>query len=52
MIQRPFLVSAIQTALDRIRIVALLGARQCGKTTLSRQFVPPDSLYYFDLEDP
>lgn len=52
MIQRPTLISAIRTALDRSRIVALLGPRQCGKTTLARQFVHPDSLNYFDLEDP
>jgi hypothetical protein len=32
--------------------VALIGPRQCGKTTLARQFVPPNSLNYFDLEDP
>ena len=30
----------------------LLGPRQCGKTTLARQFVGPDSANYFDLEDP
>ena len=30
----------------------VLGPRQCGKTTLARQFVPADSLNYFDLEDP
>ncbi len=33
-------------------MVALLGPRQCGKTTLARQFVPPNSLNYFDLEEP
>jgi len=33
-------------------VVALLGPRQCGKTTLARQFVPPSSPNYFDLEDP
>ena len=33
-------------------MVALLGPRQCGKTTLARQFVPVDSVNYFDLEDP
>ena len=38
--------------LRRSRVVALLGPRQCGKTTLARQFVAPDSLNYFDLEDP
>lgn len=32
--------------------MALIGPRQCGKTTLARQIVPPDSLNYFDLEDP
>jgi len=42
----------VQAALKRSRVVALLGPRQCGKTTLARQFVPADSLNYFDLEDP
>jgi len=44
--------SLIRTALRRSRVVALLGPRQCGKTTLAREFVPPDSPNYFDLEDP
>jgi uncharacterized protein len=52
MIQRPFTIAAIGTALERSRIVALLGPRQCGKTTLARQFVASESLNYFDLEDP
>ena len=52
MIQRPAIIEALRTALDRSRIVALLGPRQCGKTTLARQFVSPDSSNYFDLEDP
>jgi predicted AAA+ superfamily ATPase len=51
MIKRDSLLSNIRTALDRSRVVALLGPRQSGKTTLARQFVPPDSLNYFDLED-
>jgi predicted AAA+ superfamily ATPase len=42
----------VKGALKRSRVVALLGPRQCGKTTLARQFVPADSLNYFDLEDP
>ena len=33
-------------------MVALIGPRQCGKTTLARQFVAVDSANYFDLEDP
>ena len=42
----------VRTALKRSRVVALLGPRQSGKTTLARQFVSPGSLNYFDLEDP
>lgn len=42
----------IATALQRSRVVALLGPRQCGKTTLARDFVKPSSPNYFDLEDP
>jgi uncharacterized protein len=43
---------AVRTALKRSRVVALLGPRQCGKTTLAREFVAADSINYFDLEDP
>ncbi len=52
MIDRPNWLQSIQTALHRSRIVALIGPRQVGKTTLARQFLMPDSLNYFDLEDP
>lgn len=52
MIRRDIDMAAIRKALKRSRVVALLGPRQCGKTTLARQFVPPDSQNYFDLEDP
>src|SRR5271166_488905 len=52
MIERPTDLALIRGALRRSRVVALLGPRQCGKTTLARQFVPPDSASYFDLEDP
>jgi predicted AAA+ superfamily ATPase len=45
-------IALVRAALRRSRVVALLGPRQCGKTTLARQFVAPDSLNYFDLEDP
>lgn len=45
-------LSLIRTALKRSRVVALLGPRQSGKTTLARQFLPADSFNYFDLEDP
>ncbi len=52
MVVRPTDLKLVRTALKRSRVVALLGPRQCGKTTLARQFVPADSLNYFDLEDP
>lgn len=52
MIERYTLIAKIQTALDRSRIVALIGPRQSGKTTLAQHFVSPDSVNYFDLEDP
>jgi hypothetical protein len=51
-INRAVLTAQIQTALQRSRIVALLGPRQSGKTTLAQSFVAPASLNYFDLEDP
>ena len=51
-ITRKIETGLIRTALKRSRVVALLGPRQCGKTTLARQFVPANSLNYFDLEDP
>jgi predicted AAA+ superfamily ATPase len=52
MIERAALQHAVQQALARSRVVALIGPRQCGKTTLARRFVAPDSANYFDLEDP
>ncbi len=52
MILRNCTYTNIVTALERSRVVALLGPRQCGKTTLARQFVPTDSAAYFDLEAP
>lgn len=52
MIERAHLHQTIQNALKRNRVVALIGPRQCGKTTIARQFVSPTSVNYFDLEDP
>ena len=52
MIERPAWIKSIKTALGRSRIVMLIGPRQCGKTTLAREFLPEDSANYFDLEDP
>jgi len=52
MIKRPEIQNHIRQALKRSRAVALLGPRQCGKTTLARQLVKITSPNYFDLEDP
>ena len=52
MIIRATDIARIKAALKRSQVVALLGPRQCGKTTLARQFVPANSANYFDLEDP
>jgi len=52
MIARQTDIELVRAALKRSRVVALLGPRQCGKTTLARQFVPAESLNYFDLEEP
>jgi hypothetical protein len=52
MIPRRQHIEALRAALERSRVVLLVGPRQCGKTTLARQIVPEDSIKYFDLEDP
>jgi predicted AAA+ superfamily ATPase len=52
MIRRKALAGAIRAALRRSRVVALIGPRQCGKTTMARSFLDADSPNYFDLEDP
>lgn len=52
MTERAGLRGRIARALKRSRVVALIGPRQCGKTTLARQFVSTDSANYFDLENP
>ncbi|MBU1043511.1 MAG: ATP-binding protein [Candidatus Omnitrophica bacterium] len=51
MIKRNGYLEIIKKALARGRAVALLGPRQCGKTTLAQEFVNSQSPNYFDLED-
>jgi predicted AAA+ superfamily ATPase len=52
MLERARLIEHIRRGLKRSRIVALIGPRQSGKTTLAREIVPNGSGNYFDLEDP
>jgi predicted AAA+ superfamily ATPase len=53
MVPRPGLRSHVTEKLGTNPVVALLGPRQCGKTTLARQVVDSyDSAEYFDLENP
>ncbi len=52
MIPRPSLHATVQKALRQSSVVALVGPRQCGKTTLARQIARGRTGDYFDLEDP
>lgn len=52
MITREVDLQRVHRALKRSRVVAILGPRQSGKTTLARQLLSSKSPNYFDLEDP
>ena len=48
----PDVLAHVRRALRRSRVVALVGPRQSGKTTLARELVASSHRNYFDLEDP
>lgn len=50
MINRPSYLKQLSTAVQRSPVTALLGPRQCGKTTLARIFGEGQDTVYFDLE--
>ena len=50
MIKRPYHLEQLSIATKRAPITALLGPRQCGKTTLARMFTNDLSAVFFDLE--
>jgi len=52
MVKRRKLLKRLHLTLKRSRVVALVGPRQCGKTTIARDLVDSESPNYFDLEDP
>jgi predicted AAA+ superfamily ATPase len=45
-------MSALKACLDNNPVVALMGPRQCGKTTLARELAAGRKCEFFDLEDP
>jgi predicted AAA+ superfamily ATPase len=52
MIVRPKAMEALELALDGNPIAVLLGPRQCGKTTLARDYAHRRPSTFFDLEKP
>lgn len=50
MIHRYEYLNRLKTAVSRSPVTALLGPRQCGKTTLARQFAESQESIFFDLE--
>ncbi|MGD9548540.1 MAG: ATP-binding protein [Candidatus Krumholzibacteriia bacterium] len=52
MIERLNIQDTLGNAIDRSRVVVMVGPRQCGKTTLARRLLDSGSPNYFDLEDP
>jgi predicted AAA+ superfamily ATPase len=52
MLRRLQLLARLRAGLKTSPAVALLGPRQCGKTTLARQLASTSKSTYFDLENP
>ncbi len=52
MIPRPHAIDRIATVFKVHSVAALLGPRQCGKTTLARKIAEGEPCTYFDLENP
>lgn len=52
MLDRPSYRQKLRAAINRSPITALLGPRQCGKTTLARSLAGEFSSTFFDLESP
>jgi len=52
MIERPTYLKQLAAAVRRSPVTALMGPRQCGKTTLARLFQHGKTALHFDLESP
>ncbi len=51
-INRPEFIQEIETSIKNNPITAIMGPRQCGKTTLARTIAKSTESTIFDLEDP
>ena len=61
MLDRTYLLRYLERPFKVSPVIALLGPKQCGKTTIARDYVSffkeqnrldPENIHYFDLEDP
>ncbi len=56
MINRVSYITHIKEAFDIFSVCAIIGPRQCGKTTLAQEYIkqidPSIKTFFFDLEDP
>lgn len=52
LLERSELLARVESRFRANPVVALLGPRQCGKTTLAREFSKTRRAEYFDLESP
>ena len=52
MIERKLAVETVRTSLAENPVTAILGPRQCGKTTLAHQVIGKGEGVFFDLENP
>lgn len=50
MLRRPSYLHQLAVAVSRSPVTALLGPRQCGKTTIAREFAAERDAVFFDLE--
>lgn len=50
MLDRPYYLNQLRESIRRSPVTALLGPRQCGKTTLARQLAQEQNATFFDLE--
>lgn len=52
MVERAELLRQVEYGLKRNAVTAILGPRQCGKTTLAKEVGRRENAVYFDLENP